>query len=65
MSRTPGTVRVVSGEHLDHEGRLVGLSGPRRWEGGAYAPGGFVETTAADGSIERHCVPLTVLERLG
>ena len=39
VSRPPGTVRVISGEHRDHEGRLVGLSGPRRWPGGSYAPG--------------------------
>ncbi len=65
MSRPPGTVRAVAGEHRDHEGRLVGLSGPRRWPGGSYVPGGFVELPAADGSLERHCVPLTILERLG
>jgi hypothetical protein len=64
-SRPPGTVRTVSGSHRDHEGRLVGLSGPRRWAGGAYVPGGFVELTGADGRPERHCVPLTTLERLG
>jgi hypothetical protein len=64
-SRPPDTVRVTSGEHRDHEGRLVGLAGPRRWPGGVYAPGGFVELRAPDGSVERHCVPLTVLERLG
>ena len=45
--------------------RLVGLSGPRRWPGGAYAPGGFVELPGPSGELERHCVPLTVLERLG
>ena len=65
VQRPPGTVRVVSGEHRDHEGRLVGLSGPRRWPGGAYAPGGFVELPGPAASTERHCVPLTVLERLG
>jgi hypothetical protein len=65
ISRPPGTVRVISGEHRDQEGRLVGLSGPRRWPGGAYVPGGFVELPGPDGVIERHCVPLTVLERLG
>jgi hypothetical protein len=65
LSRPPGTVRVVSGDHRDHEGRLVGLSGPRRWPGIGYAPGGFVELPGPDGSVERHCVPLTVLERLG
>ncbi len=64
-SRPPGTVRVISGAHRDHEGRLVGLSGPRRWDGGTYAPGGFVELASADGGAERHCVPLTALERLG
>ena len=65
VSRPPDTVRVTSGEHRDHEGRLVGLAGPRRWPGGVYAPGGFVEFRTADGSLERHCVPLTALERLG
>ena len=64
-SRPAGTVRVVAGDHRDHEGRLVGLSGPRRWDGGGYAPGGFVELPDATGKLERHCVPLTVLERLG
>ncbi len=64
-TRPPGTVRVISGEHRDHEGRLVGLSGPRRWSGGSYAPGGFVELAGADGRGERYCVPLTSLERLG
>ena len=65
VSRPAGTVRAVGGEHRDHEGHLVGLAGPRRWAGGAYAPGAFVELPGADGAIERHCVPLTVLERLG
>ena len=64
-TRPPGTVRVLSGHHRDHEGRLVGLSGPRRWPGGAYGPGGFVELPGPSGELERHCVPLTVLERLG
>lgn len=64
-SRPAGTVRVVSGSHRDHEGRLVGLSGPRRWPGGAYTPGGFVELPGPGGELERHCVPLTILERLG
>jgi hypothetical protein len=64
-SRPPGTVRVISGLHRDHEGRLVGLSGPRRWPGGGYAPGGFVQLPGPDGELERHCVPLTLLERLG
>lgn len=65
VARPAGTVRVVAGDHRDHEGRLVGLSGPRRWPGGNYAPGGFVELPGPDGHIERHCVPLTLLERLG
>ncbi len=64
-ARSLGTVRSTGGEHRDHEGRLVGLSGPRRWPGGNYAPGGFVELRGSDGSVERHCVPLTTLERLG
>lgn len=65
VARPAGTVRVVAGDHRDHEGRLVGLSGPRRWSGGGYAPGGFVELLGAGGRLERHCVPLTLLERLG
>lgn len=65
ITRPPGTVRAVSGPHRDHEGRLVGLAGPRRWPGGSYAPGGFVELLDADGVPVRHCVPLTSLERLG
>ena len=64
-SRPPGTVRAISGQHRDHEGVLVGLSGPRRWPGGSYAPGGFVELEGEGGRGERHCVPLTTLERLG
>ena len=63
--RPSGTVRLVSGERRDQEGRLVGLSGPRRWPGGAYAPGGWVELVGPDGATARHCVPLTTLERLG
>ena len=63
--RPTGTVRVVNGEHRDLEGRLVGLAGPRRWPGGIYVPGGFVEVVVADGSVERRCVPLSTLERLG
>jgi hypothetical protein len=64
-ARPAGTVRVVAGEHRDHVGLLVGLSGPRRWPGGGYAPGGFVELPGPDGHLERHCIPLTLLERLG
>lgn len=64
-SRPPGTVRIVAGPHREHEGRLVGFSGPRRWPGGGYAPGGFVELTGPNGDLERHCLPLTLLERLG
>ena len=44
---------------------VVGLSGARRWPGGVYAPGAFVELPAADGGLERTCVPLATLERLG
>jgi hypothetical protein len=65
MSRPTGTVRITCGEGRDREGRLVGLAGPRRWPGGIYAPGGFVEIPAADGPPERICVPLSTLERLG
>ncbi len=65
VTRPPDTVRVVAGDHRDHEGLLVGLSGPRRWPDGGYAPGGFVELPGPDGRLERHCVPLTLLERLG
>jgi hypothetical protein len=64
-ARPLGTVRITTGEHRDREGRLVGLAGPRRWPGGTYAPGGFVESLAADGRSERICVPLWSLERLG
>ena len=64
VARPAGTVRVTSGEGRDLEGRLVGLSGPRRWPGGVYAPGGFVEFAAADGSTQRRCVQLSTLERL-
>lgn len=64
-ARPPGTVRVVAGEQREVEGRLVGLSGQRRWSGGSYEPGGFVEFQAQDGLIERTCLPLSMLERLG
>lgn len=63
-SRTPGTVRVTDGERREQEGRLVGLSGPRRWGDGRYAPGGFVEFDASDGVRQRDCLPLAALERL-
>jgi hypothetical protein len=65
IERPAGSVRVVTGEQRALEGILVGLSGPRRWPGGAYAPGGFVELRGRDGGMERHCLPLTTLERLG
>jgi hypothetical protein len=64
-TRPPGTVRATSGEQDLGEGRIVGLAGPRRWPGGTYAPGGFVETPDGQGGSRRHCLPLTVLERLG
>lgn len=64
-ARPAGSVRITTGEHRDREGRLVGLAGARRWPGGTYAPGGFVEYVAADGRSERICVPLWSLERLG
>jgi hypothetical protein len=64
-ARPPGSVRVVSGERRDVEGRVVGLAGPRRWPGGAYGPGAFVEVSGADGGRERICVPLGCLERIG
>lgn len=62
--RPGGSVRIAVGDRRDQEGRLVGLAGPRRWPGGAYAPGGFVEVVDAAGGIERVCVPLWSLERL-
>lgn len=62
--RPPGTVRVVAGEQRDREGRLVGLAGQRRWSGGSYEPGGFVEIQVPNGQIERTCLPLSALERL-
>jgi hypothetical protein len=65
VGRPRGTVRVISGERRDQEGVLVGLSGPRRWPGGIYAPGAIVELVAADGRVERASVPLSTLERLG
>ncbi|MGD8485512.1 MAG: hypothetical protein PVG27_00055 [Chloroflexota bacterium] len=64
-ARPPQTVRVIGGEQRDREGRLVGLAGPRYWPGGGYAAGGFVELPEPDGRTERHCLPLTLLERLG
>jgi hypothetical protein len=64
MARPPGTVRVVAGAHRDAEGRLVGLAGQRRWPGGTYAPGAFVEVAGGDGGSERLCLPLWALERL-
>jgi hypothetical protein len=63
--RPAGTVRVVSGERRESEGRLVGLAGQRRWPGGTYAPGGFVEVASERGGTERLCLPLWALERLG
>jgi hypothetical protein len=65
LDRPAGTVRLLGGEFGVDEGRLVGLAGPRRWPGGAYAPGGFVEVTGPDGGVQRHAVPLGSLERLG
>jgi hypothetical protein len=65
IERPAGTVRVVAGDQRDREGLLVGLSGQRRWSGGAYEPGGFVEMVAPDGQLERICLPLATLERLG
>jgi hypothetical protein len=64
-ARPAGTVRITCGDGRDREGRLVGLAGPRRWSGGIYAPGGFVEVATTDGGSERICVPLSTLERLG
>ncbi|CAN5557255.1 hypothetical protein BH24CHL9_BH24CHL9_07410 [soil metagenome] len=65
MHRPPGTVRVAAGAHRETEGRLVGLAGQRRWPGGIYAPGAFVEVAAEGGRTERLCLPLWALERLG
>ena len=65
VARPPGTVRVVAGAHRDLEGRLVGLAGQRRWPGGTYAPGAFVEVASGEGRPERLCLPLWALERLG
>jgi hypothetical protein len=65
VARPAGTVRITCGEGRDREGRLVGLAGPRRWPGGIYAPGGFIEVADGDGPPERICVPLSTLERLG
>lgn len=63
--RPAGTVAIVGGEHTGREGRLVGLAGPRRWPGGAYGPGGFVELVTPSGEPERLCLPLSEMERLG
>jgi hypothetical protein len=63
-ARPPGTVRIVSGEWREREGRLVGLTGPRRWAEGGYQPGGFVELRGEGGRTERITLPLAVLERL-
>ena len=63
--RPAGTVRVVTGEHRDLEGTLVGLAGQRHWDGGSYGPGGFIESPGPDGQLVRTCVPLSMLERLG
>jgi hypothetical protein len=63
-ARPPGTVRIVSGEWREREGRLVGLTGPRRWGDGGYQPGGFVELAGDGGRTERVSLPLAILERL-
>jgi hypothetical protein len=63
-ARPPGSVRIVSGEWREREGRLVGLTGPRRWADGGYQPGGFVELTGDGGRTERIGLPLSILERL-
>ena len=62
-ARPPGTVRIASGEWREREGRLVGLTGPRRWARGGYQPGGFVEVAGDGGGTERVSVPLATLER--
>jgi hypothetical protein len=64
MARPAGTVRIVSGEHHEREGRLVGLTGPRRWSEGGYQPGGYVEIAGAGARTERVSLPLALLERL-
>jgi hypothetical protein len=63
-ARPAGTVRILSGEWREREGRLVGLTGPRRWAEGGYQPGGFVELAGDGGRTERITLPLAVLERL-
>jgi hypothetical protein len=63
-ARPPGTVRIVSGEWREREGRLVGLTGPRRWGDGGYQPGAFVELAGDGGRTERVSLPLAILERL-
>ena len=64
IDRPAGTVRVADGERREQEGRLVGLSGPRRWADGQYGPGGFVEFEDGPGQRMRTCLPLSALERL-
>jgi hypothetical protein len=63
--RPSGTVAITAGDHAGQEGRLTGLTGPRRWPGGVYAPGAFVELVGPSGILERTCLPLSDLERLG
>lgn len=58
-------VLVTGGELVGREGRLLGLAGQRRWPGGVYAPGASVELEGPAGIAERHCLPLSDLERLG
>jgi hypothetical protein len=63
--RAAGAVAVTAGEHAGREGRLLGLAGARRWPGGSHGPGAFVEVEVAPGMVERVCVPVSDLERLG
>jgi hypothetical protein len=63
-SHDPGDVRITSGEGAGRVARLVGLTGPVRWPGGAYLPGGYVEDPGTDGLVHRRTAPLNDLERL-
>lgn len=58
-------VLVAGGDHCGAEARLLGLAGPRRWPGGIYAPGAFVELASPGGLVERACLPASDLQRLG
>ena len=63
---TQGTVRVVAGDDLGREGRLLDIRGMVRVTGGTYLPSGLVALHGRTPSDppERRVLPLTDLERL-